>query len=116
MSGYHAATSHPHTPYVQPAVSCPRQLKRMYPSPWIGCSPPPVIEHAKPIIGMLALTTQPQAATPQNPYWMTVSSWVSDTAPLAGPPTVVFPVHDNDAFPTDQSQGFWTQAKPYSAQ
>lgn len=116
MSGYHPPTSHPHTPYVQPQVTCKNQVTRMYPSPWIGCSPPPILEYAQPLSGMLAPTSAPHLATPQNPYWLTKGSILSDTAPLEGSPTVVFPVHDNDAFPTDQSQGFWTQAKPYSAQ
>lgn len=116
MSGYHAATSHPHTPYVQPAVSCTNQITRQYPSPWIGCRPPPIIQYAKPIVGYLAPTTRPDLATPQRPYWLNENNILSDTAPLAGSPTVVFPVQDNDAFPTDQSQGFWTQAKPYLAQ
>lgn len=103
------STTNPYTYTVQ-------KISRQYPSPWIGCTPPPIIQYAKPTIGFLAPTSRPQDATPDNPYYINADNILSDTAPLEGPPTVVFPVWDNDAFPTDQSQGFWTQAKQFLAQ
>lgn len=112
MSGGFSPNHFTATPYTYNI----QKISRQYPSPWIGCTPSPIIQHARPTVGFLAPTSRSNDATPNNPYYLNANNILNGTAPLEGPPTVVFPVWDNDAFPLDQTQGFWTQAKPFLAQ
>lgn len=115
------------TPIQFPMTYCPVTLRRVFPSNWVGAQPPPILPYPIGLSGFVAPahTDGGSKCTSQTPCKMSPTlgafgSPVEGVAPtegiarIRGPPLGTFPVHDNAAFPSDESQG-WAFPGPTTA-
>lgn len=104
------------TPIQFPLTYCPVTLRRVFPSNWVGMQPPPILPYPTPLHGVLAPALRGGCTADKpcrlDPPLGSFGSPVTGVAPtegiarIRGPPLATFPVPDNGAFPSDESQGW----------